>query len=372
VSGDTLSEIWKLEVLKGLELMAGDDEAAAACFARAYRQAPGEPTVCYAYGRSLLDAGDHVAGEALLRSAIAADPSLVGAASILARHLGLVLDRLDEAHAVLDSVDGAGATEIVRAELLLEQGRADEARRAARRARELEPYDPYVELGAVEVLSRADNHDGVTAAAEGRLDESLFYFRRAAASDPDWVAPPLNSAIAFERLERIGPALRCVEQALEIDPDCTEALVLRSRLLHKAGHSELAIDNLLDIARDAESAELLCVVTELCIEIDAPGAVAELLATYLQRNPEDPGVWFALGTCQLAASALGEAEDCFRQSLDLDAEHTRARQMLADVLARQGRYLEAAAQAERASALDPTSPVEYLGRPRRPKHPKHL
>lgn len=364
MSGDKVSEIWKLEVLKGLELMGGDDAGAADCFARAYRLAPDEPTVCYAHGRALLDAGEHETGERLLRAAIASDPTLIGAASILARHLGLVLDRIDDAYAVLDSVERDGATEIVRGELLLEEGRSDEARAAARRARELDPDDEYIELSAVEIAARADNHDGVVAAADGRLDEALFHFRRAAANDPGWVAPPLNSAIAFERMQRIKPALRAAEQALEIDPSHTKALVLRARLLHKAGETERAIDSLLDVSRDAESAELLCAVTELCLEIDAPGAVSELLATYLQRNPDDPAVWFALGTCELAVNCLGEAEECFRQTLDLDENHAGARQMLADVLARQGRYLEAAVQAERATPLEKSSPVEYLGRPK--------
>ena len=369
MNGDSLSEIWKIEVLKGLELLGGDDEAAAACFERAFRLAPDEPTVCYAHGRALLEGGDHKTGEQLLRAAFEADPGLVGAASILARHLGLTCDRFDEAYRILDSVEPDGATEIVRAELLLEQGNSDDARVAARHARELEPDDRYVELSAVEIAARADNHDGVEAAAAGRLDEALFHFRRAGASDPDWVAPALNSAIAFERMERIRPAIRCTEQALDIDPNCTKALVLRARLLHRTGRTEPALDSLLEVARNAESAELLCAATELCIELDAPDAVVELLASYLQRNPDDPAVWCALGMCELADAELGEAEECFRQTLALEPEHARARQMLADVLARQGRYLEAAAQAERASTLDQSNAVEYLGR--RSHTPKH-
>ena len=367
VSGEPVREIWRLELQRGLELLGTDDDRASECFARAYQAAPGQPAVCYAYGRALLREGDGDRAEALLHQALAGDPGLIGAAATLARYLGLERGRFDEAGDILDRVDPDrldSVALIVRAELSLEQGEGEPARALAVRARDLEPRDDYVELGAAAVIARADNLEGVTFAEAGELEAALFCFRRASASDPEWAAPHLNSAVIFERLDRTAAALRCAEEAVALDPEHTGALIQRARLQHLMGRTEEAIAGLLAVKHVAKSSELLCALTELYVEIDAPAVATELLASYLRENPDDASAWCALGSCQLAGSDFDAAEECLRQALALDSEHRPSRRLLADLLARQGRYLEAAAQAERAGGLDPAGSVEYRGRPK--------
>lgn len=371
VSGEPVREIWRVELQRGLELLGTDDDQASECFARAYRAAPQQPAVCYAHGRALLRRGDGDRGEALLRSALAGDPGLIGAAATLARYLGIDRGRFEEADAVLDAADPGradGAALIVRAEIALERGSAGEARALAARARDREPGDEYVELSAAAVIARADNLDGVLHAEAGELDAALFCFRRAGAADPEWAAPRLNSAVVFERLDRLSAALRCAEDAVAVDPEHTGALIQRARLLHLSGRTEQAIAGLLAVLQVSRSSELLCALTELYVDIDAPAAATEMLASYLKEQPDDPDAWYALGNCQLATGDFGAAEECLRQAIALDGDHRAARQLLADLLARQGRYLEAAAQAQRATALDQgvveSGGVQYRGRPK--------
>lgn len=376
--------MWRVELERGLALLRrGAFERAADHFARAHRAAPGEPAVCYAYGRELLRSGDLDRGEQLLRDAWNADRALVGAAATLARSLGIDSGRLADAHALLDEAEEAGGelatVLVVRAELLLEEGRAEEAREVANRATDLDGGE-YVVLSARAVISRADNLDGVELADSGELDAALFRFRRAAIADPEWVAPRLNAAMVFERLGRIEAALRSAGQALAVDPEHRGSLVVRSRLLARLGREDEAIATLADaLDEDPEAGELVCALAELHLGRGETGEACDLLVEHLRdhlrHDGADASAWFMLARAQLVDDDLDMAEDCLRQVLELDPDHGEARCLLADLLARQGRYSEAAAQAERAGALDRGAALEYFwgsaGPGQRPAGPKH-
>lgn len=383
VSRDTVREMWRVELERGLVLLRrGAFERAADHFARAHRAAPAEPTVCYAYGRELLRAGDFDRGEDLLRRAWTADHNLVGAAATLARSLGIDGGRLEEAHELLDEAEATGgdpgAVLVVRAELFLEEERADDAREVAGRAIELDDSD-YVLLSARAVIARADNLDGVALSESGELDAALFRFRRAAVADPDWVAPRLNAAVVFERLGRLQAALRNAGEALSVDPAHRGALIQRARLLSLLGREDEAICDLAEaIDEDPESGELICALAELHLGRGEAGEACDLLVDHLRDHLRQVGAdaraWFVLARAQLAGGDLDMAEDCLRQVLQLDPDHAGARRLLADLLARQGRYMEAAAQAERAGGFDADASLDYFwggaGRPAGPKRPR--
>lgn len=369
VSGQTreqaVHEMWRLELEKGLaQLRTGAFATARRHFARAYRAAPSEPTVCYAYGRELIRDSELVRGEELLRFAWANDRTLVGAAATLARSLGLEHRRLEEAHALLDEAEAVGGDPgvvlVVRAELYLEEGRAGEAREAAARALELDDGD-YVGLGANAAIARAENLEGVELADAGELDGALFRFRRASLADPEWVAPRINAAVVFERLGRLGAALRSAEEAIAADPEHPGARVEHSRLLLALGRGEEAAANLAEATREApDRGELVCALAEIHLELGDEAGASKTLVEYLrgQLGAADVQAWFLLARAQLGEGDHDMAEDCLRQVIEMDPDHGDARCLLADLLARQGRYLEAAAQAERASDLDTDRALE--------------
>lgn len=357
VRSGSIREMWELELERGLEdLGRGAFDEAASHFDRAHRAAPDEPTVCYALGRERLRAGSVSEAEELLCRAWSHDRSLLGAAAALARCLGVDQGRFDEAHAVLDEASATtddAVLDVVRAELLLEQGKLAGARAAAERALEADDSD-YVVLAANSAIARADNFEGADLAAGGELDAALFRFRRAAIADPDWAAPHLNAAKVFEKLGRPRAALASADRARVADPIGVDTTVGWSRMMRRFGNGERAVPVLEDAVDVAPAdAALVCELAEIRIDRGQPRRATEELAAFLQRFPTEIEAWFVLARAELLQDLIGPAEECLRQVIELDPTHRDALSQLADLLAREGRYIEAAALARRAQALDP-------------------
>ncbi len=113
----------------------------------------------------------------------------------MARRLAFELGQPEEALRVLDEAGDHPGLGVVRAEILLAQGRATEARNALDQtlsgASEIEPpaLREAIELAARGALARIEATWGEEALAKGRREEALFALRRAAALDPAWPEP---------------------------------------------------------------------------------------------------------------------------------------------------------------------------------------
>ena len=94
---------WRLHLKRGYAaLRAGHGERAANAFEQALGVAPDHPSVLRAVGRLRLDQGRPEEAAQLLRRALELQPTSAVAAATLARVLGLHLDRLDEAIALVN------------------------------------------------------------------------------------------------------------------------------------------------------------------------------------------------------------------------------------------------------------------------------
>jgi tetratricopeptide (TPR) repeat protein len=362
-----LVETWRSELRRGLErLRAGEFSAAEAHFARAHRLAPDRAEACFALGRERLRRGDLDQAEALLRQAWQRDPSLLSAAAFLARCLGLERGDVPAARAVLDEATmhhgRVAPLAVVEAELFLEEGRGDEARASADRALADGEASDTAHDAARAVLARVHNQEGIDRATSGDAEAALFAFRRAAELDPDWSAPLCNLGAAFETIGRAERAQDSYERALALEPDSVTARFNLARLLRDRGQLSAAIA-VLDRAGDAT--ELLALRAELYIDDGQIERATALLGAEVVRAPEQPGAWVDLASGWMAAGDRPRAEDCLRIALELDPAHVRAKLRLADLLVRDGRYIEAAQLASSAEMADPAL-TERLrsGRPR--------
>lgn len=235
------SQAWRDELVAGLRALRGGEFARAEeHFDRAHRAAPDRPEVCFALGRERLRQGRAHEAEPLLDAAWRADFSLISAGATLARCLGLHLDRMGEAHAVLDEAEarfaGDAAIEVTRAELFVHEGRMDEAEERAASALAA-CGDDAARIAARAVLARIENTRGLGCVEAGDLESALFAFKRAADRDPAWSAPHVNTGAAFAELGRQGPALAAYERAIEADPTNPLAHYNLGLLLWRAGRA---------------------------------------------------------------------------------------------------------------------------------------
>jgi tetratricopeptide (TPR) repeat protein len=365
---DGVVEPWRGELRRGLErLRDGEFADAEAHFARAHRMAPDRAEVCFALGRERLRRGDLDQAEALLRDAWRRDPSLLSAAAFLARCLGVERRDFAAAHAVLDEAFGthgrAAPLAVVAAEIHLEEGRVDDARELAEQALEASPDGAREAARAL--LARVHNQEGLSRAEAGDVESALFAFRRAGALDEDWSAPICNLGAAFEAIGRLDRAKSAYQQALSIDPGSATARFNLARLLHERGDPRGALAVLDGSPREADTPELVALRAELYIADGDPDQAADILSDAVARAPGDPVAWVDLASGWLAIGDRVRAEDCLRIALELDPQHIGAKLRLADLLVRDGRYIEAAQLASQAEAASPTEVEAYRSGARR-------
>lgn len=116
------------------------------------------------------------------------------------------------------------------ANLLLDQGRVDEAGTALRNA-----------LGKREDYVEAHYNLGRVHRASGRLDPAEESFRRALSIDPAFARAALGLGQLLYDSGRSSEALQPLEQALQADPDNADALCCCGQALADTGNTDLAL-----------------------------------------------------------------------------------------------------------------------------------
>jgi tetratricopeptide (TPR) repeat protein len=338
-----VTEVWRIELARGLRCLAdGDPDGAEAYFASAHRRAPERPEVCFALGRQWLRQDRLDEAEPLLASAWA--HGLLAAAAALARCRGRA-GRRAEGHDVLDEAlrvasDEAGLL-VVRAELLLDEGRRDEARVVLERAAALVPPDaPATRAAIAATQARHLNDEGIALAGRGEREAALFAFKRAFDLDPGWASPLVNMGAVLAELGRPARARACYERALVLDPENAIArhdlaLLLRARGDVATAERELRRAITIDpdhAAARLALAEILCGRGEpdaaFALLGDAPAGVANAL--------------FEHGGAAEPVDAAADAEQALRALVADDAHQPGACLRLARLLAGRGAYDEAA------------------------------
>lgn len=339
---------------RGLEhLRAGELDLAGLCFERAHRLNPDCPEICYALGRERMRQGQAEIAEGFLRTAWEGDHSLISAAGTLARCLGLSLGRFDEAHAVLDEAAGIhgerAPLQVVRGELFVEQGLVEQARQCAEAALASADSSSLMHSAANAILARVYNSDGLAAADRDDRERALFLFKRAADLDPGWSSPHVNMGVIFVAMGKRERALRAYRQAVAIEPHCAVAQLDYGLLLRDLGDLDGACEALERAVECEPSAPAaLAALAQTYLDAGATGDATELLERAVESDPSDTSLWTLLGVVLASAGDLGDAEACWRRAIDLEPDNREACARLADLLARQARFQEAAILAERA------------------------
>ncbi len=238
-------ELWRAELARGRELaLAGDADGADEAFARAHALAPDEAEPAFALARAEERRGRGRDAARLYRIALAARPAWPLAAVPLAR---LVVARaqptlpaaIAEARRILAlpraEHPGHVLLEVVEAELLLDEDRADEAKALLVAAR-VDGAPRVVDLA----LARAENRIGIALVSLGRSDEAAFAFKRACDLDDGWAPPRANLGALWQRLGRPRQALEQYRRALALDPAHALASFNLGTLLRERGELDAA------------------------------------------------------------------------------------------------------------------------------------
>lgn len=229
-------------------------------------------------------------------------------------------------------------------------GRAGEAYAEAQKAIAADPEhaDSYDVLGAALYLQH-------------RYEDAIAAHRRASALAPTSSDPHYNMVANYWALGRNDEALQEARAALAIEPECRHCRVALGSTLYRLGRYAEAADETRSVLRSGPGAPdahyvLGASLTKLG---DPRGAVVPLRECIRLAAPEQGELGaecrFLLGSAQLRLRELGPAEETFRALAASEPEGVRARVGLADTLAWQHRFDDAAVELEAAVRLAPKS-----------------
>ena len=352
-----LPETWRYLLKRGIQLRRqGYLEQAAETLLRALALKGSETVILTALGLVRVDQGRLKEAHDLLRTAHDLAPLSAATTQALARLLGLLMGQPDEAFALLAGVipQASGAAlcslELVRGELLLDQGELELAEQAFTTALEDEVSGAAARRG----LARCANARGISLAEQGQLEPSIFALKRAADLDPHWSSPCVNMGVVLGRLGKQSLVLDAYADALEREPGNPVAYFNLGTTLRQMGRLDDAagaLEDLLDLDPAFPQARLA--LANVLGELEHLDRARQLLEEELEEEPDNAACWSSLGLVHVCAGDVDQGEQCLLHALELDPHHFNAIQNLINLYITLHRHQEARALLEHARLLDP-------------------
>ncbi len=199
-------------------------------------------------------------------------------------------------------------------------------------------------------------YQGMSYFGLNQYEKAIDSFNKELAANPKYRRAYYYEAQAYRSLNRNAEALRQYELLLQQDPADKKALYQLIRFLKSA--TLQAIDQLADLDQNSEY------ILELRAESHAeqekyPEAIAEYKQV-LAKDPNFPGVHFALGELYYNKVDYANAEKELRLALQDDPNHPKANYYLADILIKAGKVKEAMPRLEIVVASNPTYMKGYF------------
>jgi tetratricopeptide (TPR) repeat protein len=279
------------------------------------------------------------------------------------------------------------------AELLLEQGRLDEAEAQFGRVLETRPDEPRAHNGLGRAAHQRNDWNGakdhlqraLARAPQARAIHALLaevYLRQenpaaadqefrlmaGAVDDFDWPDPWLDEvdrlragvgahialAKKYHLQGRGNEAVILLDQLVQANPDSYEAHAARGRLLMRLGYLPAAEGALGEALRlKPDSVEVQC---NLALVFENRGAFADAAAWFrkaIASKPMHAPAHYHLGLCLLKLNQPTDAERAFRDAVRCRPDFAEAHRDLGGLLAETGKTAEARTELERAVSLAP-------------------
>jgi tetratricopeptide (TPR) repeat protein len=213
------------------------------------------------------------------------------------------------------------------------------------------------EPAAGEELDAIDwDHKGYNLNKLGYKQEALRCVDRAIELDPDYETAWYNKAIALSQIGRHEEALQSLDRAIKLDPTQHDAWFSRGVILRDLWRLKEAVecyDRALKI--DPRDSAALTNKGGALQELGRPRAALACLERALRLNPHDYEAWGIKGTVLKDMGRAKEARTCFDFGLDPKPTECDGWINNGNTLTAKGRHRKAVVCYERALELDPSN-----------------
>ena len=247
---------------------------------------------------------------------------------------------------------GPEAGDYERAQALLNEGRAPEARGALEALVAAEPGH-----------ARALNLLGVIAHRAGDAAGAVVLFERAIQADAGLASARYNLGNALAELGRFEQALTAFEAALVIEPQHVDALCNRGLVLQQLQRPQEAIASFEQaLALRPDDAELHASLAELRMALGRPEEAIRHFERAVAIRPQPAMLHHAHGVALTALGRYAQALAAYEQAIALQPDFPEALSNRGNALKSLRRFDEALASHERALALRPGMAAIHVNR----------
>ncbi|MGC1298756.1 MAG: tetratricopeptide repeat protein [Alloacidobacterium sp.] len=371
----------------GMSLEAEQQPGALEELSKAYELAPQNALIALELGQAMATGGDDEHALPLLRRAVELDPGSTTAAYQLA----LVLQRTDNVNEAIPLLQKAASAEAENAEVLTNLGmalcqaqRAKEAVPVLQRAVSLTPNNAtahqnlaaaYIQLSqfddAVSQLRMAlklspdaaqlHYNLGLAFKMQDNAADAIPEFESAEKLDPSQPEPSYALGVLYMDAGRYANAARELNTSLKLRPENGDAWATLGSVYNNLGQLPEAASALQEAIRQlpGQPDPHLTLATVLVKQNQPAEAAAErkkaadLMRANMSRQRAE--VASNSGNSLLKSGKLGDAIVEFRDALSYDPNYSEAHMGLANALQQQGKIAEAAAERQKAEALEKKS-----------------
>ncbi len=365
---DPTDERWPYYLGDVLSVVGTDHEAAAAAFRRAMALHPDYAPAHMRLGKVLLAGGRDQAAAAELERALALEPDLQPARVTLAQ-VRLAGGDLASSEQMLEQILGqqprhAQALSTL-GQVYMRQGRREEARRIAERARTAAIYNLYEDPVMSQVVAEGVSSILIWERAKAFLDngndqQAVLGLRQVVKLQPQNADVHQQLAVAYGNLGDLGRSRRHLERAVALVPDRVDALIQLATVQLDQQEPAAAIGHLeriLELAPDDPDARWLLGRAQA-----STGDLGAALASFDRAAAAGGGVpgWARneWGSALAQSGRPDAALDQFRAALDADPRDAQALFYTGLVLEGRGRTGDAVEHYCRSMAAQPNPPAE--------------
>ena len=175
--------------------------------------------------------------------------------------------------------------------------------------------------------------------AEGRVDEALGAYERAAAKDHDSAFLHRQIASVLSQQNRVTEALDHAARAVELEPDDEPFRVFLAQLHRMNGDPESAERVLLDESGQPINADAAFLVYQIHLDADRYGDALATARWLVENESSTLRGWVAVANAYQRMGQPLDAEEALREALERDPDNLRIYGALARSLRQRGEHL---------------------------------